>query len=523
MLGLAVACLPLLVNANQFRPAVESQLSKTLGRTVTIGDLKLALMAGGVTASDLAIADDPAYSRQPFLRAKQLHLGVEWRPLLTARKLNVTELVLDSPDIELVESESGRWNYSSLGAAGAKDASSTGSESGGKMDLSIRLTQVKDGRVTVMTPASKQARVFDHVNAEVRDLSTVSAIPFTLSLRSFGDAAVNASGTVGPLNVADAAETPFRAKIDIGNLDLQSSGLLNPSLGVAGLTAIALDGAFDGHKLEARGQVKAERLKLARTGSPASRLVEFDFASVHDIKKRTGYLSSGEIHAGKAVAHLTGHYALHGETAVLNMKLLGQSMAIEELQALLPSLGIVLPAGSALRGGTAQADLRVEGPTSRLNFAGTVGLSRTVLHGFDLGSGLKRVAALTGIQTSPDTEIERLSARVQSDPQTTSISDLLLIAPPIGELSGSGTVDSRKNLDFSVRANLHTAGVLMSAIGQKGDTSIPFFIRGTASAPNFVPDTKTLAREKIDSLIRHNDPNKTIDTVRGILDSFRKK
>ena len=52
-----------------------------------------------------------------------------------------------------------------------------------------------------------------------------------------------------------------------------------------------------------------------------------------------------------APARLTGTYAERGESMILNMKLSGPNMPVEELEGLLPAMAIVLPAGASLRGG----------------------------------------------------------------------------------------------------------------------------------------------------------------------------
>lgn len=87
--------LPFLINANEFRPALESRLTEAIGRPVKLGGLHLALFSGGVTADDLSVADDPAFSPNPFLRAKSLKVSVEMFPLIFSRKLNVTALTID--------------------------------------------------------------------------------------------------------------------------------------------------------------------------------------------------------------------------------------------------------------------------------------------------------------------------------------------------------------------------------------------------------------------------------------------
>ena len=61
LLAVVLVSLPFLINANQFRPMLESKLSQGLGREVKLGDLKFSVLSGGVTASDLSIADHPAF------------------------------------------------------------------------------------------------------------------------------------------------------------------------------------------------------------------------------------------------------------------------------------------------------------------------------------------------------------------------------------------------------------------------------------------------------------------------------
>ena len=92
LLLLAVAALPFLIDPNTFRPMLEARLSQALGREVKLGELKLSILSGSVTANDLSIADDPAYSRTPFVQAKSLAIGVEVWPLITSRQLHVTGL-----------------------------------------------------------------------------------------------------------------------------------------------------------------------------------------------------------------------------------------------------------------------------------------------------------------------------------------------------------------------------------------------------------------------------------------------
>ena len=79
---LLVIVLHVVFDANRYRPEIESRLSKSLARQVKIGDLSLSLLSGGIRASDISIADDPTYGKQPFVTAKSLKIGVQLIPLI---------------------------------------------------------------------------------------------------------------------------------------------------------------------------------------------------------------------------------------------------------------------------------------------------------------------------------------------------------------------------------------------------------------------------------------------------------
>ena len=77
---LVAVCLPLFLNADTFRTRIESTLTKSLGRKVTIGKLELSVWSGGLVATNSTVADDPAFSTQPFIQADSVKIGVESFP-----------------------------------------------------------------------------------------------------------------------------------------------------------------------------------------------------------------------------------------------------------------------------------------------------------------------------------------------------------------------------------------------------------------------------------------------------------
>src|SRR5579872_92496 len=87
---IVILIIPLFINANDFRPRIESAASASLNRKVQIGNLHLSIFSGGVDADSVSISDDPAFSSGPFLTAKSLKVGVELLPLIFSKQLNVT-------------------------------------------------------------------------------------------------------------------------------------------------------------------------------------------------------------------------------------------------------------------------------------------------------------------------------------------------------------------------------------------------------------------------------------------------
>jgi AsmA protein len=196
VLVLVVVSLPFLINANQFRPMLESKLSQGLGREVKLGDLKFSVLSGGVTASDLSIADHPAFSKSPFVRAKSLTVSADLWPFIFSRKLNVTGITIDQPDIVLLQSAPGQWNFSNLGAQSpAVKADAAPESSSNKLDLSVQLVKISGGRLSVgRINSHTKPLILDKVNFELRNFSPAAVMPFTLSAQVAGGGEINLSG-----------------------------------------------------------------------------------------------------------------------------------------------------------------------------------------------------------------------------------------------------------------------------------------------------------------------------------------
>jgi AsmA protein len=515
LLIVAAVALPFLINANSFRPRLESTLTTSLGRAVKLGELKLALLAGGVSANDLSVDDDPAFSKSPFLRAKELKVGVELATLIFSRKLNVTGLTIDQPEIALVETAPGVWNFSTIGAAAHRSATpaSATAQPSAPLDLTVKLVKVTNGRLSLTRAASHGKPIaLEQVEIEMQNFSGTTAFPFSLTGKIAGGGAIKLNGTAGPIDSADTSKTPLTANLSVSQLDLALSRLNDWAPSIAGLISLDGSGSSDGKTIHVTGKLKGDRLKLARNGTPARRGVELDFAIDHNVQSRSGVVTRGDIHIGNALAHLTGTYAEQGESLNLKMKLDGSNMPVTELEGLLPAVGIKLPAGSSLQSGTASAHLAAEGPADRLVTSGAIALNNAKLAGFDMGRKMSTIERLAGIRSGPETDIQTLSANVRYAPEGGNVQDLKLIAGGIGEINGNGTVSPQEALNFKMTALVHASGLAAVV----SNAPIPFTIQGTASDPQFRPDVKGIASDVLKGVER--DPAKAATGIlKGIL------
>lgn len=512
VLLLVVVLLPFVVDVNRFRPQIESAADSALNRKVTIGNIRLSILSGGVAADDLSVSDDPAFSQGAFLTAKSVTVAVELVPLIFSRALHVTGLTINEPEVTLLRTAAGEWNFSTLGATAApgktaqasttdsKDATATApATTTTTADVSVQRLSIANGKITVGKVGDPgKRREYDNLNLEASDLSYTSQFPFQFTANTPGNGSLKLTGKAGPLNQADEQQTPVEASLELKNLDLTSTGFIDPSSGIAGLLDFTASFNSDGQKVTSKGKVNASKMQLVPGGSPAKQPVEIDYETDYQLKSQTGVLKQGDLHVGKAVAHLTGTYNVSGDTPSVQLKLNGDSMPAADLESQLPALGIILPSGASLQSGTLQANLTITGPVDRLVTTGPINLSNAKLAGFDLGSKLGALSSFAGVPKGSDTVIQTLSSDVRSAPEGIRLDNLNLVVPVIGSLTGSGTIAPNHALDFKMVARLTNSasplgGIAKLASAGSSQGGIPFKIQGTTSDPSFIPDMSGIA------------------------------
>jgi AsmA protein len=168
-------------------------------------------------------------------------------------------------------------------------------------------------------------------------------------------------------------------------------------------------------------------------------------------------------------------------------------MPVPELEASLPALGVMLPAGASLKGGTLDLDLNVNGAIDRLVTSGPVSVANTTITGFDLGAKMGAVAVFAGLPRSAETVVQTLTSNIRIAPEGIRADAIDLVVPAIGTLTGGGTIASQGAMDFRMLAKLTASNAVAGAVSRAAslghpENGTPFLIKGTTASPVFAPD-----------------------------------
>lgn len=587
-----VIVVPFLVPVNQFRPTIEQKASAALGRQVTVGNLSLSLITGSLAADNLSIADDPKFNNAPFLTAKSIKVGVRLIPLIVSKELDITDVTIDNPGVTLLRNPAGQWNYSTFGSSGAKTQSnpsasksehakaqevsypqsqSTGASAN---EFSVEKLALHNGTIVVGTTTSQKRSTYNNVDLTASDVSLTTKFPVKLSANLPGGGTLKLDGNAGPVDQNDTALTPLDAKLTINEMNLATTGFLDPSAGLGGILDLNASVASQNGEAQLSGTSRLSRALLVQGGAPAQIPVDLDFRTKYDLRKNAGVLEPSTLKVGAAEAHLTGTYEIPEQGMVVHVKVNAQNMPAKDLAQFLPAVGVQMPAGATLESGNMNADLQINGPTNKLVTTGNAGLFSAKLANFDFGSKFSSIGSVAGIKTPKDLDIEKMTTDVRIAPDGIQVQNFNAVLPAVGTLVGNGTIDARNELDFKAAATLSSAsssaagaqaqgnasetpgggaaggiggilgrvtggaggalgsaggGILRGCKGASGP-AIPFQIKGTTKDPKFVPDVGGLAAGVLKSQLgcaggfvpkaqqgQQQNPNNPADALKGLL------
>src|SRR5271156_288601 len=228
------------------RQTVLDKVSRALGRQVHADYIKVSL-GWGILAdvTGVQVADDPDISNKPFIEASNVYARLELIPLL-ARRIEVTEVVLDKPVIRIVQTRDGTFNLSTLGRkkVHTEEESGEGGKGGGKGNganeespmaeagrapsalgsLFVPNFTINDGTLTLETQGETASSTVNAIDFKVRDFSFNAPFTVGVTFAALSDAQnFDLSATIGPIisnGVIDIDAIPLKGTAKVGPTQL---------------------------------------------------------------------------------------------------------------------------------------------------------------------------------------------------------------------------------------------------------------------------------------------------------------
>ena len=443
LLVLGYAVLPLLLRAGRMQPVVETTLSRSLGRQVRVGSLRFSPTFGTLIASDVSIADDPAFSSSPFFYAERVDLSVKRIPLIFSRRLEIVGVTLEKPTVTLIHNSS-HWNYYGLLSSGPTGADPAPAPS----------VRMNGGILVIRATERVEPFILRNVNLEAPRFSTALGNTFALTSSVEGGGTLQVNGNWGPVKWVGVAPT-FRMNLLVNakRVAMAESKLTTafaPAIG----GVLSLDGTIesDGAALEVKGNAEFEKLKLSAHGEPAGKPLMFALVLKHDTTRGEGVLTRFDLSLQKGFATIGGKYRLAGAGAgaALDLKVIAQGVPVTPVNGLLSAAGLPLPHGTSLEGGLTFLDLAIKGNAEGPTTSGLVSIDNTKLMNFDLEERLSSVSGLDLLHIKRDLSINRWRSTVEVTPQEIRLTQIEVDLPEVGSFGGSGVIDASRTLDLQM-------------------------------------------------------------------------
>jgi uncharacterized protein involved in outer membrane biogenesis len=253
------------------------RLEQALGRKISVEKIEVTFVPVGARLVNFAVADDPAFSDDAFLRAKDLQVDFRLLPLLIGQ-FRLKRLVLVSPLITIVRDGRGQYNFASSAGndKGDGDSADSGKRSSAKKQDSqlflIALLNVSDGTLRYRDLKDGGELTATQINLKVNDFEWDE--PFEIELEAAVMAAkhnLKFKSRVGPIaGNHDYRNVFLDGDIQADALDLGKVNRALPQLKRALPKALRFDGVYTIEDLKFKGTLNNLSLKGAVTGTDAS-------------------------------------------------------------------------------------------------------------------------------------------------------------------------------------------------------------------------------------------------------------
>ena len=199
-LAAAIVVVPPFINLGAYKARYLPLVEEALGRKVDVGEIRLRIVPEpAIRLSGLKVADDPAFSKEPFFAAERISLRLKLRPLLRGH-FQVEEFILEKPLVNLVKKPDGTFNFSDMGKKKEDGAKKEKKEPPRKTRDPARLSEmvpallrIEGGDLTFQSAGQKPVQIRG-LDVSLKDFSTDRPFPYRIALSVPGFKPVSLEG-----------------------------------------------------------------------------------------------------------------------------------------------------------------------------------------------------------------------------------------------------------------------------------------------------------------------------------------
>ena len=530
-----ILALPFLINLNKYQDQYKPLIEDALNRKIQLQDIRLTIWPRiGARVAGFTVLDDPAFGSSPFASLASLDIGVKLVPLLSGT-VEVEEITFRNPVITVIKNKSGVLNVSTIGRTGVaapktpSRAPIPSTEGPLKILALLAVDQVSiaGGTLTYRDQSASKATEYIVQDMEILLQGVRLGQSPTLHIGMLVqplNLPVKLEGTFGPVKESTDIDA-INLRLALGKTDFTITGktvgrnaslnISAPVINTANLPiALPLQKPVDVKDLQIAADIQGQDVLLQR--------LSFQLFDGH-------VAAEGKVTSGSGTAPFTG------------------KVTIQDMQ-LGPALNALATTQVSISG-TAGASLNVQGRgfsmpdlTTSLEGTGHVAVKDGKIEGVNLLEEAISILNVSGVALDhvKATAFSTIEADLAIQHGTVLVQRLLMDSHDF-QATGGGTIGFDQKMNLAVSLNLsqelsqkitHSSPAAKLAM-KEGRVSLPLMITGTAQAPSYGLDMKSLtgrvqeqvqkkAKEVIDGLLKGTTKPEDViregqDLLKGLL------
>jgi AsmA protein len=253
VLGVLIATallLPPFINLGTYKTQYLPLVEEALQRKVDVGEVRLRILpTPSIRLSALSVADNPAFSKEPFFTAQQIRLQLKFWPLLRGQ-YQVEEFILEKPVVNLVKQPDGTFNFSDIGKKKDRAEKKERKEGLPKTKEPVKASEliparlrIEEGNITFQTKGQKPLQIRG-VDVLLKDFSTDRPFPYRVALSFPGLKPISLEGFLSYQESA-AILTLKETRLKAQDIDFAVNGAVSDLIGVPQLNLTLGNDGFE--------------------------------------------------------------------------------------------------------------------------------------------------------------------------------------------------------------------------------------------------------------------------------------